>query len=262
MAELARIIDSLNAFLWQFFICFPAVGVFYFVVKSTELGANPFRMFHHQRYYYLVFVHKKAVEYLGEGKSNEEIRRLLRAFRFPFQSGGAMSPKTMSHLSFVSRVLESDDLLDTYIIKYNFSYKDFKRLSASLGKGGAENKALAAVGALLRDDAPKKVEQMRDALAQWHTPPFIAKKEEDINISAGENETYIWLTLQSRNMLKDGTSSKQYVDALKSLQCCYPDMSIVKGKSSLSAHSSKPMSGNDAYDATSQAVIKALEKMS
>lgn len=261
MDKLVRILASLSDFLWDFFICFLAVATFYFVMKFVELGANPIKFFKNRRYYYLVFVHKKAVELLSEGKSNAEIRDYLRAFRFPFQSGSPMTPNIIDDISFVGRVLNNNDLLDIYIIKYSFEYDDFKRLSASMDAEAVETAAKAKISALLNDDSPKNVNRVVAALIAWHTEPFIPEKTEEEKISVGENEAYFYSILDSEGITKPEIPLQKYVDAMLALKSWHPEISVVRSKSSLSDHASKSTAHNIGYSAISQEVSRFSETL-
>lgn len=187
-----HMIASLTDFVWEFITCFLAVAVYHLIVRFAELGASPFRMFRSSRYYYLVFVHEKAVELLKKGKSNKEIRAELRSFRFPFQSNTPTTPKAIDDMSFVGRVLGNDDILDVYIIKYNFEFFDFRKLEASMSADSVENTAKSKVSALLIDDSPANVDKVTAALVKWHTEPFVPERLERKKISAGENEAYYY----------------------------------------------------------------------
>lgn len=254
MDEFLHMIASLTDFVWEFFICFLAVAVYHLIVRFAELGASPFRMFRSSRYYYLVFVHEKAVELLKKGKSNEEIRAELRSFRFPFQSNTPTTPKAVDDMSFVGRVLGNDDILDIYIIKYNFEFDDFRKLEASMNADSVENSAKSKVSALLIDDSPANVDKVTAALVKWHTEPFVPERLERKKISAGENEAYYYVTLESHKITKEAIPLKQFVDAMLALKAWHPEINVVRSKSSLSDHTAKPTTNNGAYSAIDQEV--------
>ena len=120
--------------LVPFMACLLALVVYDIIKIFIQRGWSFGVLFRPAEYYYLSILHSRAKEKLLSGTDKEDIVRSLRQEKYPFMMVPPKDEKTIMALSFVERVLADDDALKQYLVKYDFSYDDFKDLQKKVAE--------------------------------------------------------------------------------------------------------------------------------
>lgn len=196
-------------------------------------------LFRDRKYYYLAFIHGKAVNMLLDGKSEKSVLEELKQFNFPFTLFA--DKRSLEDLEFIRELAKDEDLVKRYLLQRDFAYKDFRRLCQEFGSPMDDRKRAAhiALWKILPNPTDKLVEKMSGMFVELMTPPFIGS-DGNHRISAGENESNVFFAAKDAKAIKSDCTKTAFVDCIWKLKQYNRKMEVVKGKQGLTNHSDKP----------------------
>lgn len=231
---LDRFLDSILPGLVPFMACLLALVVYDIIKIFIQRGWSFGVLFRPAEYYYLSILHSRAKEKLLSGTDKEDIVRSLRQEKYPFMVVPPKDEKTVMALSFVERVLADDDALKQYLVKYDFSYDDFKDLQKAMESEEGTRRANYLWDEILTGKGKEQAEKIRGLVVHWMTEKPIAEYLPDDNLPDGKNEKILMLALKNLSVIHAETSQVDFVEAVLALAAINPGMRVVKTKGNLS----------------------------
>ena len=234
---LERFIDSIMPGLVPFMACLLALVVYDIIKIFIQRGWSFSVLFRPAEYYYLSILHNRAKEMLLSGMDKEAIVKSLRQEKYPFMMVPPKDEKTVKALSFIERVLAEDAVLKQYLVKYDFSYDDFKELQGAMESEEGVRRANYLWDEILTGRGKEQAEKIRAIVVHWMTEKPIAEYLPDDNLPVGKNEKILMLALKDLSLIDAETTQEDFIKAVLALAAMNPGMGGVKSKSNLSYHS-------------------------
>lgn len=229
----------MSYFFITFAACFTAIILFWLTIQIMETRVPVTALFRDRKFYYLAFIHGKAVNMLLDGKTEKSVLEELKQFNFPFTIFA--DKKSFEDLEFIRELVKEEDLVKRYLLQQDFDYKDFRRLCQEFGSPIEDRKRAAymAIWTILPNPTDKLVEKVSGVFVELMTPPFIGS-DGDHRISAGENESNVFFAAKDAKAIKSDCTKTAFVDCIWKLKQFHGKMEVVKGKQGLTNHSDKP----------------------
>ena len=170
-------------------------------------------------------------------KIKEDVAKSLRQEKYPFMMVPPKDEKTVKALSFVERVLADDAVLKQYLVKYDFSYDDFKELQGAMESEEGVRRANYLWDEILTGRGKEQAEKIRAIVVHWMKEKPIAEFLPEDNLPVGKNEKILMLALKDLSLIDAETTQEDFIKAVLALAAMNPGMGGVKSKSNLSYHS-------------------------
>lgn len=257
---LERFLDNITPGLVPFMACLLALVVYDIIKIFIQRGWSFSVLFRPAEYYYLSILHNRAKDMLLSGMDKEEIVKSLRQERFPFMMVPPKDEKTVHALAFVERVLADQDVLLQYLVKYDFTYEDFKDLQGGMKVDEKAKRANYLWNQILTENGKEKAEQVRSLVIRWMAEKPVAEYLPDDNLPDGKNEKILMLALKNLSLIGAGTTQEDFVKSVLALAVMNPRMRVVKTKGNLSYYSDIRNGSEEVKQA--EDIISKLLKMS
>lgn len=219
-----------------FAACFTAIILFWLILQIMETRIPVSALFRDRKYYYLAFIHGKAMNMLLDGRDEKSVLEELKLFNFPFTI--YPDKRCLEDINYIRELMANEDLVRRFILQRDFDYKDFRRLCHEFDSPMEDRRraALTALWKIIPNPNDKRVERMTDLFVELMTPPFIGS-DDNPSISAGENESTVFcaaLAAKAVDCTKDA-----FANCIWKLKQVHEEIDVVKGVSGLSNHVNK-----------------------
>ena len=223
-------------FFISFAACFTALILFWLILQVMETRIPVSALFRDRKYYYLAYIHGKAVNMLLDGVDEKSVLEELRRFNFPFTI--YPDKRCLEDINYIRELMANEDLVRRFILQHDFDYKDFRRLCLEFGSPMEDRRraALKALWEIIPNPNDKRVESMANLLVELMTPPFIGS-DDSSSISAGENESTIFCAALAAKAVD--CTKEAFANCIWKLKQVHNEIDVVKGVSGLSNHVNK-----------------------
>lgn len=256
---LERFLDSILPGLVPFMACLLALVVYDIIKIFIQRGWSISVLFRPAEYYYLSILHNRAKEMLLSGMDKEAIVKSLRQEKYPFMLVPPKDEKTVKALSFVERVLADDAVLKQHLVKYDFSYEDFKELLGAMESEEGVRRANYLWDEILTAKGKAQADRVRALVVHWMTEKPLADYLPEDNLPDGKNEKILMLALKDLSLIDAETTQESFLKAVLALAAVNPGMGGVKSKSNISYYNDLH-TGSPAVKQAEGVIEKLLKK--
>ena len=223
-------------FFSTFAACFTAIILFWLILQIMESRIPVSALLRDRKYYYLSFIHGKAVNMLLDGMDEKSVLEELKLFNFPFTI--YPDKRCLEDINYIRELMVNEDLVKRYLLRRDFDYNDFRRLCREFGSPMEDRRRAAqmALWKITPNPNDKRVESMANLLVELMTPPFIGS-DEGSSISAGENESTVFCAALAAKAID--CTKEAFANCIWKLKQVHDGIDVVKGVSGLSNHANK-----------------------